>query len=390
MVKESSMGIASITYFPARNGDTSRIRLSDGTDIVIDCNITEESRDPAVKERYDVHAHLVDEARKENGVPHVDAFILTHPDTDHCRGFKDTFYAGDPSKYDDEDRENGLIVVDELWFSPRIFSPHEEGKLAPSAKVFLKEARRRRSLYLSGSPERSRAGNRLRIIGYTGSGENEGLEDIVTIPGSTVNRVNDVEKRDFSFFVHAPFKEDTDSENGERNDTSVILQARFGVGGDEHACLAFFGGDAGCAVWRRVLGRSMDEALRWDLFLAPHHVSWGFFSEERHEDNPDPSESSLAVLGKKRAGARVVASCKPVKDDGDNPPSFAAAQEYKKAVGAANFLVTSVHPNEDEPLPLAFLMSKNGPTWDSGSPAPSPRRHTRVTTGAAATTRTYG
>ena len=62
-------------------------------------------------------------------------------------------------------------------------------------------------------------------------------------------------------------------------------------------------------------------------------VSWGFFSEERHEDNPEPSESSLAVLGKKRTGARVVGSCKPIKEDGDNPPNPAAAREYKKAVG---------------------------------------------------------
>ena len=52
------MADASITYFPVRNGDTGQIRLSDGTDVIIDCNIMEESRDPAVKDRYDVHAHL--------------------------------------------------------------------------------------------------------------------------------------------------------------------------------------------------------------------------------------------------------------------------------------------------------------------------------------------
>ncbi|PLS84584.1 MAG: hypothetical protein CYG60_17195 [Actinobacteria bacterium] len=384
------MGEASITYFPVRNGDTSRIRLSDGTDIVVDCNITEESRDHSVKERYDVHAHLAEEARKENGVPHVDAFILTHPDTDHCRGFKDTFYAGDPAQYGDEAKKNGLIIIDELWFTPRIFSPHEEGKLAPSAKVFLKEARRRRSLYLSGSLKRDKPGNRLRIVGYTGSGENEGLEGIVTIPGKTISKINGKTKQDFSFFVHAPFKKNTDSEDGERNDTSVVLQARFDVGGEWHACLAFFGGDAGCAVWRDVLDRSENESLRWDLFLAPHHVSWGFFSEERHEDNPEPSESSLAVLGKRRAGAVVVGSCKPIKDDGDNPPNPAAAEQYEGAVGDSNFLVTSEIPDEDEPLPLVFIMSKRGLVRDSSPTSPSRRRTTRVTTGAAATVRTYG
>lgn len=381
---------ASVVYFPVRNGDTGRIRLSDGTDIVIDCNITEDSRDAAVKYRYDVHAHLLEDVRREDGVPHVDAFILTHPDTDHCRGFKDTFYAGDPSKYRDEDLEKGLIVVDELWFTPRIFSPHEEGELAPSAKLFLKEARRRRELYRSGNPERDEPGNRLRIIGYTDSGENEGLGDIVTVPGRAINEINGKTKQDFSFFVHAPFKEDTDAEDGERNDTSVILQARFDVDGKKSAGLAFFGGDAGCAVWRNVLNRSSDEDLWWDLFLAPHHVSWGFFSGERHEDNPEPSDSSLAVLGKRRAGARVVGSCKPIKNDGNNPPNPAAAQQYKKAVGDANFLVTSEIPDEDEPLPLVFLMSGNGPVR-GGRYRSSGGRATQVALGsAAAKPRTYG
>jgi glyoxylase-like metal-dependent hydrolase (beta-lactamase superfamily II) len=95
------MADASITYFPVRNGDTGQIRLSDGTNGIVDSNITEESRDPSVKDRYNVHGHLLEEVRKVDGTPHVDAFILTHPDDDHCRGFKDTFYAGDPSKYDE-------------------------------------------------------------------------------------------------------------------------------------------------------------------------------------------------------------------------------------------------------------------------------------------------
>lgn len=384
------MADASITYFPVRNGDTGQIRLSDGTDIVIDCNITEESRDPAVKDRYDVHAHLLGEVRKEDGVPHIDAFILTHPDDDHCCGFKDTFYTGDPSKYGDEHLEKDLIVVEELWFTPRIFSSHEEGKLATSAKLFLKEARRRRDLYRSGSPERDEPGNRLRIIGYTSSGENEGLEDIVTVPGRATSEINGETKRDFSFFVHAPFKEDTDAEDGERNDASVILQARFDVDGQDHACLAFFGGDAGCAVWRNVLNRSSDGDLRWDLFLAPHHVSWSFFSEERHKDNPEPSDSSLAVLGKRRAGARVVGSCKPIKDDGDNPPNPAAKEQYENAVGSANFLVTSETPDEDEPLPLVFLMSGNGPVKGGRSRSSGGRSPQVILGGAAAKPRTYG
>jgi hypothetical protein len=354
------MSEASITYFPVSNGDTSLIRLSDDTSLVIDCNITSDSRDDSVKIRYDVHAHLLRELRKDGkGVPHADAFILTHADDDHCCGFKDTFYTGDPAKYGDSHKGQGLILIDELWFSPRIFAPHE--KLGDSAKAFLKEAKRRRELYRGGKPERKDAGNRLRIIGSTDSEDNQGLDNIVTVPGNTISLINGEVKKDFSFFVHGPFKEDVDSEDDDRNKTSVVLQARFDVNGAKHAALAFFGGDADHIIWENILKRSKNEDLRWDLFLAPHHCSWSFFNETPYEDHKTPKSSSLEILDKKRKGAIVVASCKPVRKDDDNPPSYAAAQQYKKAVGDENFYVTSEYPDEEEPNPLIFEMSKNGP-----------------------------
>jgi len=354
------MSDPSITYFPVGNGDTSRIHLSDSTDIVIDCNVTSESRDVSVKTRYDVHAHLLKELRKDaDGVSHVDAFILTHADDDHCCGFKDTFYTGEPTKYGDSHKKQGLILIDELWFTPRIFAPHE--KLGDSAQAFLKEAKRRRDLYRTGKPERKSAGNRLRIIGSTDSEENQGLDDIVTTPGEPISLINSEVKKDFSFFVHGPFKEDVDSEDDDRNATSVVLRARFDVDGEKNAALAFFGGDADHLIWENILNRSKDEDLRWDLFLAPHHCSWSFFNETPYEDHKTPKKSSLEILGKKRGDAIVVASCKPVKKDDDNPPHYAAAQQYKKVVGEKNFYVTSVHPNEEEPKPLIFEMSKNGP-----------------------------
>lgn len=385
------MADAAITYFPVRNGDTILIRLSDGTSVVVDSNITQDSRDDSKKEWYDVHEHLLEEVEKDGTVPYVDAFILTHPDTDHCRGFKDTFYTGDPAKYDDKHAEEDLIRIDELWFSPRIFSPHEEGELAPSAKVFLKEARRRMNLYKLGKAERENPGNRLRILGYTESEENEGLGDIVTGPGKTISLINNSLKSDFSFFVHAPFKEDVDSEEDERNRTSVVLQARFDVGGEEHAALAFFGGDATHTVWGNILDRSDDEDLRWDLFLAPHHCSWTYFGDTPYEDNPDPDEKSLEMLSKKRKGAYVIASCKPVKDDNDNPPYQAAKELYQEEVGEDRFLVTSEEPDEEQPQPLVFTMSKKGPVKHSTMSPKSRARSRSAALGAAASTRrTYG
>jgi len=355
------MSDASITYFPVGNGDTSLIRLTDKTDIIIDCNITEASEDDDDPSRYDVHNHLLKELKKDKEkTPYVDVFILSHADQDHCRGFTDTFYTGDPANYNDDDRNDGLIRIDELWFTPRLFVK-EDTELCKQAKAFRREARRRMKLYQENDASRNNPGNRLRIIGYSDCDELEGLDAIISIPGTTVYSLNGSTKSDFSFFIHAPFKDDTDSTWGERNLTSVVLQARFDIDNQEHADLAFFGGDAGCEVWENILGRSKDATLKWDLFLAPHHCSWSFFSREPYEDNQTPSRKSIQLLQKKREGAMVVASCKPIKDDDDNPPHYAAKAEYVKVVGEKRFFATMEYPNEKKPQPLKFRLTKNGP-----------------------------
>jgi glyoxylase-like metal-dependent hydrolase (beta-lactamase superfamily II) len=144
-----------ITHFPVSNGDCSLITLSDNTQILIDCNITEDSRDEDEESRYDVHAHLLKYGKKLNGkIPHVDAFILTHVDQDHCRGFETTFYTGDPASYADKHIRQGLLLIDELWFTPRIFSPHED-ELCESAQAFRKEAIRRMDLHKARAAERA-------------------------------------------------------------------------------------------------------------------------------------------------------------------------------------------------------------------------------------------
>ena len=67
------------------------------------------------------------------------------------------------------------------------------------------------------------------------------------------------------------------------------------------------------------------------------------------------------MLGKALDGARVIASCKPIKPDDDNPPHHAAKVEYVKAVGASNFFSLAETGNEKRPLPTTFEMSESGP-----------------------------
>jgi hypothetical protein len=378
---------ASITFFPVGNADTSLITLTDGTSIVIDLHVTVDSKD-AEEDAYDVHTHLLRESRRDTSDnPHVDAFVLSHPDQDHVRGFEATFFTGAPGTYSAKDRKDGRIIVDELWFTPRIFCSHEK-QLCDDAKDFRREARRRMELWRKKSEERDLPGNRIRIIGFTDSDLLDGLEDIVTAPGNTISRVSGSKKSDFEFFVHGPFKDDTDDEDGERNHTSVVLQARFAIDDVSDACLAFFGGDAGSPVWERIYKRSSEKNLQWDLLLAPHHCSWTFFSETPSEDN-EANETVLKFLAKARKGAVVVASSKPIVDDDDNPPHFVAAERYRKQVGSSKLLCTADSKKDGVPIPIVMSMTSNGPVRDTSARAGQVVSSAAIR-GTVATPKTYG
>jgi hypothetical protein len=354
------MADASITYFPVGNGDTSLIKLADGTGIIIDINVCQDEDE----ERYDVHSHLIQQLRTDSSkVRHCDAFILSHADQDHTRGFSTVFYTGDPDKYSEKDRTKNRIIIDELWFSPRIFCPFEKD-LCDDAKELKKEAERRIAVYRKGGADAKKPGNRIRIIGFTDNPDLADLKAIVTVPGSSINLINGLAKSDFSFFVHAPTKKDTDSKWAERNDTSIVLQARFKVDDQERAALALFGGDAGCGIWSDIISKSTNDDLEFDLFLAPHHCSWTFFSETPSEEN-EPDDKIITFLTLcKRKGAIAISSSKPIKDDDDNPPHHLAAEKYREILGAKNLLCTGEHPNEKSPEPIYFTMTANGPVKD--------------------------
>ncbi len=375
----------SVTFYPVRNGDTTLIELSDGATVLIDCRFLGEDN-----RVYDVHGDLLARVGRDGaGRPHLSTFILTHPDQDHCCGFTDGFHVGSPGDYTAADKREGKIIIDELWFAPRIFNEYE-GDLCGDAVEFREEAQRRIDLYLSGDKSRSQSGNRLRVIGYSDNPQLKGLEDILTVPGSSLNLINNKLYDDFCFFVYAPIKHDSDDENNARNDTSIVLQARFDVDGEEDAARVFLGGDTACAKWERIIDKNEDDNLAWDLFLAPHHCSWGFFSEEAYdEDNPNPNDKIMDLLELKRGDGYVIVSSKPIKDDGDNPPHYGAAQIYKSVVGEDRFLCTGEHPDEDDPEPIYFTMTASGPVKDN-PPSIEKSAVTASIRQVVSTPRTYG
>lgn len=353
-----------IKYYPVGNGDQSLISVHEDnytTHILVDCKIRKSCRDDSDKSQCDVKADLIKTLNKRNGMPYTDVFILTHGDQDHCHGFEDNFYQGDPRNYKEVNKNNEEIFIDVLWFSPMAI----QDSTNDDAKCFRKEALRRIELHNEDSPDKDLPGNKIVIIGYDGCEELSDLNVRRKVPGDVITKFNERELKTFSIFIHAPYKKQLASAD-DANHTSIVFQARFreNLQAAKYSVLAMFGGDADYIAWDIVLQSSIkhgnEYALEWDLFLAPHHCSWTFFNESSNKD--EPKDSSIVMLNYRRKGGVIISSSKKIEDNDDNPPSYRAKEEYlKKLDKNSQFLNTDVEPDEDAPEPIVYIVTANGP-----------------------------
>ena len=345
----------SIKFYPVGNGDCSLVSIGGANQkMMFDCNLRQQAENDD-EEMYDVLSDLIDnELSTKCGLPFLEAFLLTHPDQDHCRGFAEKFYLGDPDAIKDSDKEAKKILIGELWYSPRVFEEYTSD-LTDDAKAFKKEAKRRMDLYKSDSKKADKPGNRIRIIGWTGAKELEGLDERITVPGNLVNEVNGKECKHFEMFIHAPFKDDI--ENADRNETSIVSQLRFKTDNGE-ITRVFLAGDAEWHVWENIMNVTEDDDyLQWDLLEAPHHCSYTFFADDRKDE---PNQASIDFLDKRESGAFVVASSKVIKQNSDNPPCQKAKNRYVEKVGESNFFCTSGTSEKEADKPIVFEIDNDG------------------------------
>jgi hypothetical protein len=342
----------SIKFYPVGNGDCDLITIG-GTNkkMMFDCNFRQKAEEDN-KEMYDVFDDLLTNelTTKRYGLPLLDAFLLTHPDQDHCRSFADKFFLGAPDAVPQSAKDDKKILIGELWYSPRVFE-ELSGELNADAKAFKKEAKRRMELYKSDSNKADKDGNRIRIIGWTDNPDLKGLEDRIITPGNTISEVNGASCRYFEIFIHAPFKDDIKGED--RNMTSIASQLRFKSDkNNEDIARVFLGGDTEWRVIQEIMNKtSDDDYLKWDLMETPHHCSYKFFADDREDD---PNQASLDFLDKSEDGAFVVSSSKIVKKNSDNPPCQKAKNRYTDRVGESNFFCTSGEREDDLEAPIVF------------------------------------
>lgn len=360
-----------ITFFPVDNGDMTLIQLESGRTILIDVNIRDAGQDGVRDVLGDLRARLKED---NSGRKYVDAMLLTHPDQDHCRGLKAHFHFGPLSEYvTPKESELGKIVIREMWSSPMVFrrKPKDETR-CEDASAWAGEARRRAELFKQ--KQSAVAGDRIQVMGEDEDGKTDDLKAVLVKAGQTITRLNGQEDGTFSGFLIAPKgKGDAaEEERRSKNHSSVIVQFSIANGDVPDATRYLAGGDAMVGIWERIWAdhKAKKDVLEYDILGTPHHCSWRSLSWESWSDtkgNAKVSADARKALGQALEGAFVVASSKPIADDGDDPPCIGAKREYEGIldVVGGNFVNTASHKLNGEPVPMEFEVREDGPVMQA-------------------------
>lgn len=365
----------SLTFFPVDNGDMMLIKFGDAaaTSLLIDVNIRQDADDPDGEAR-DVAKDLRDRLQKdENGRPYVDAFLLSHPDQDHCRGLACHFHLGPLADYPDDQKDNKdkRIVIREIWSSPIVFRrASKTHTLCEDAKALSAEARRR----VQANRDKDfvvDAGDRIQIMGEDINGKTDDLGPILRKLDETFNEINGSTSSFFTARVLAPIDPTDDDELEEclgKNQSSVILNFTLAADGLTPDGAKFLtGGDAEVFIWNRQWQRHEHEPenLEYDILQAPHHCSWHSLSYDSWSETGEEAkvdDGARNALSQTRDGAIIVASSKPIADDESDPPCIRAKREYQAIVDDAKgaFYCTGEYPTSKAVEPLVFVVTAQG------------------------------
>lgn len=364
-----------ITFFPVDNGDMTLIKFGDAeaSTLLIDVNIRLDADDPNGDAR-DVAKDLRERLKKDgNGRPYVDAFLLSHPDQDHCRGLAKHFYLGAPESYPDDkkDAKDKRILIREMWSSPIVFRrAGKTHKLSDDALQFRVEARRR----VKANREKNFVvsdGDRIQIMGEDIDGKTDDLTTIVRKVDERFSTINGKHSTFFSAQLLSPLDASDDEELEEcliKNQSSVIMNITLAADEQTPDGAKFLtGGDAEVFIWNRQWQRHKADAevLQYDIMQAPHHCSWhslSYDSWSKCGEKAKVDDDARKALSQTRDGAIIVASCKPIADDDSDPPCIRAKREYIAIVEAVNgrFYCTGEYPSQKSVEPLVFTITAQG------------------------------
>lgn len=354
-----------LTVFASGNGDSILIEAHNHT-VMTDIHYRRTQAEDEDKDHVPDFAHDIREACPHD---HMDVFVLTHPDKDHCHGFEHVFHIGHPNTHDADPVEGETkIIVDEIWCSPYSTNPHY---VTEHAKPILDEIKRRERLI--GTLEGTIVGNRLKIL---------------DMDGQTTGTVVD----GLSWRLLAPTLDEWDIEKapeGETptssNPTSLVIQWTVTVNGGEN--LILLGGDSTVEVWERIeseIHAADPDAVAWHVMVALHHCSRRSLGRVYNDNHVDEefieSEEALRALGEKRGLGYVVSSSKRVYRGGHTPPSYHAKNRYLNILAGSaamseaireRFVCVGGHADDDTPTHAVFSLTSKGPTPPQKKKAPA-------------------
>lgn len=352
------------THFKVDNGDMHLLTTASEMTILVDCNIRSDADDPD-GDAPDVVKQLRERLKRDPaGYFAVDAFLLSHPDQDHCRGLEKHFHLGPISEWS---ADSDKIVILEMWSSPIVFRRASKfHTLCSDAKAWATEARRRVKCYRESGSQGD--GNRILILGEDIDGKTDDLGGILVRTDETFYRIRGQYQIDFRARLLGPIPPQANEEEEEKlskNDSSVILNVELGAFTLSGASRYLLGGDAEVGIWERIWERNKGTPtnLLYDVLIAPHHCSWHSLSWDSWSENGEEAQVSVnarSALGQAQSGAYVVASSKPIKDDDADPPCIRAKREYKSILKDVNgtFKCLGELSGDD---PLEFEITNDGP-----------------------------
>lgn len=366
---------STISHIPVGNGDMTLMKIASNDIyhyVLVDMHIRQ-SGEPD-DDKCDALESLYDMLEKDDeGRPYVDVLILTHPDEDHIKGFRENFHRGSPDDYViPKNGENGKVLVREIWSSPLIFRrKNKNNSLCKDAIAFRDEAKRRVELY-KFEKKIGKQGDRIRLISEDEDGKTDDIMDIVYQNEDVIDTLNEVYIKELSARVLGPLADDEfeDSTSPDKNRSSIIIQwglASHGYTSSSNYIL--LAGDAGVEVWDVLWEKYKNDTdmLQYDILLAPHHCSWHTMSYDSFSDSDDPqiSEDAKSALSQARQGAVVVSSSDEIKDDDSDPPNHRAMKEYEsitdESAGSFQCLATYKPSNGKAPEVLIYKLTNSGP-----------------------------
>ncbi|WP_026621595.1 hypothetical protein M728_005176 (plasmid) [Ensifer sp. WSM1721] len=352
---------AQTTHFKVDNGDMTLIETGEGRMILVDINIRAAADDPE-GDAPDVAKQLRKRLeRDESGRLYVDAFLLTHPDNDHCRGLQKHFHLGPLDELSEDDDK---IVIREMWSSPIVFrraSRHHT--LCQDAKAWAKEARRRVKFFRANGYAYD--GDRIKILGEDSDGKTDDLTEILVKGGDIFHTICGVTDATFGAHLLAPLLADDDEEADflSKNNSSVVMNMTLGVNDLANPSYYLLGGDAEVGIWERLWDKYGEEpsVFQYDVLVAPHHCSWHSLSWDSWSEfgeDAEVSEHARSALGQPLDGAAIIASSKEILDDEVDPPCIRAKREYRTILEPVEGTFTCLGElSGDEPLEFEITTS---------------------------------